>query len=69
MAVDQAALGLGLVVVPLYVDDNPDNIAWCAQDAEAKLLIVDNSRMAEALSRLAATYALPRMIVLRAGCR
>ena len=24
VAIDQAALGLGLVVVPLYVDDNPD---------------------------------------------
>ncbi|MEP7061116.1 MAG: AMP-dependent synthetase/ligase [Betaproteobacteria bacterium] len=66
VAVDQAALGLGLVVVPLYADDNPDNIAWCAQDAEAKLLIADNSRMAAALAKLAGTYALPRMVVLRA---
>ena len=66
VSIDQAALGLGLVVVPLYVDDNPDNIAWCAQNAEAKLFIADNTLMADTLAELAATYALPRIIVLRA---
>ena len=65
VAIDQAALGLGLVVVPLYADDNPDNIAWCAQNAEASLFIADNRRMADALAALAATYALPRIVVLR----
>jgi long-chain acyl-CoA synthetase len=65
VAIDQAALGLGLVVVPLYVDDNPDNIAWCAGNAEARLLIADNRRMADALAALSATYALPRIVVLR----
>ena len=29
VAIDLAALGMGLVVVPLYVDDNPENVAWC----------------------------------------
>src|SRR5215472_18878770 len=38
VALDLAALGLGIVVVPLYVDDNADNAAWCAGNAEAKLL-------------------------------
>ena len=66
VAIDMAALGLGLVVVPLYVDDNPDNVAWCAQNADAKLFIADNARMADALQALAATYTLPRMLVLRA---
>jgi long-chain acyl-CoA synthetase len=65
VAIDQAALGLGLVVVPLYADDNPDNIAWCAANAEARLFIADNRRMADALAALSATYALPRIIVLR----
>jgi long-chain acyl-CoA synthetase len=49
VALDLAALGLGLVVVPLYVDDNPDNIAWCIANAEAKLLAVENGKTAEAL--------------------
>lgn len=65
VAIDQAALGLGLVVVPLYVDDNTDNVAWCAHNAEARLFIADNTRMADALAKLAATHALPRIIVLR----
>jgi long-chain acyl-CoA synthetase len=37
---DQAALGLGLVTVPLYTADRPDNVAYVLQDAEAKLLLI-----------------------------
>ncbi|CAG1009344.1 long-chain acyl-CoA synthetase [Burkholderiales bacterium] len=66
VAIDQAALGLGLVVVPLYVDDNPDSIAWCAAHAEARLLVVDGNRMAASLRRLGSQYALPPVVVLRA---
>ena len=40
VAADQAALGLGLVVVPLYTEDRPDNIAYVIQDAGARLLVV-----------------------------
>lgn len=32
-AFDLAALSLGLVVVPLYVDDRPDNAAYILNDA------------------------------------
>ena len=39
VGLDLAALGLGVVVVPLYVEDNPDNVAWCVDNAEAKLLV------------------------------
>ncbi len=38
---DQAALGLGLVTVPLYVDDRPDNVAYIVADAGVKLLVVE----------------------------
>ena len=37
VAIDLAALGMGLVVVPLYVDDNAENVAWCVAHAEARL--------------------------------
>lgn len=37
---DQACLGLGLVTVPLYMDDRPENIAYILQDAGVKLLFV-----------------------------
>ncbi|MFP4080246.1 MAG: AMP-dependent synthetase/ligase [Ectothiorhodospira sp.] len=37
---DQACLGLGLVTVPLYTDDRPDNIAYVLGDAGARLLVL-----------------------------
>ena len=67
VAIDLAALGLALVVVPLYVDDNPENIAWCAANAEAKLVVVESARLAHGLRKAAAKMeALAPMVVLRA---
>jgi long-chain acyl-CoA synthetase len=37
---DQAALGLGLVVVPLYTQDRPDNVAYILQDSGCKVLLL-----------------------------
>ena len=36
---DQAALGLGLVVVPLYTQDRCDNVAYILNDADCKVLL------------------------------
>lgn len=41
---DQAALGLGLVTVPIFADDRPDNVAYILEQTEAKLLLVQNRR-------------------------
>ncbi|MEO8005600.1 MAG: long-chain fatty acid--CoA ligase [Betaproteobacteria bacterium] len=38
---DQAALGLGLVTVPVYTSDRPENIAYILCDAGAKLLLLE----------------------------
>ncbi|MFN2349293.1 MAG: AMP-binding protein, partial [Thioalkalivibrio sp.] len=38
---DQACLGLGLITVPLYTDDRPENIAYIVREAGVKLLAVD----------------------------
>jgi len=38
---DQAALGLGLVPVPVFVNDRADNIAWIANDCRASLLVIE----------------------------
>ena len=50
---DQAALGCGLVIVPLYTDDRPDNIAYITQDAGVRVLLVQDTgswkRLAPAL--------------------
>lgn len=40
---DQAAISLGLVVVPLYPDDRPDNVAYILQDADIKCLFLQNA--------------------------
>jgi long-chain acyl-CoA synthetase len=40
---EQAALSLGLVTVPLYCDDRPDNIAYILQDSATRLLIANQS--------------------------
>ncbi|MCU7959385.1 MAG: AMP-dependent synthetase/ligase [gamma proteobacterium symbiont of Bathyaustriella thionipta] len=40
---DQAALGLGLVNVPLYTDDRPDNVAYILHDSDARLLLVQDA--------------------------
>jgi len=75
VAADQAALGLGLVVVPLYADDNPENVAWCLKNSGARLLVAESSRMATALARSYESLArshqepegkLPRMLYLTA---
>ena len=46
---DQAALALGLVTVPLYFDDRPDNMAWCLNDSGARLLLLEDAAQWPAL--------------------
>ncbi len=41
---DQAALGLGLVTVPLYTDDRPDNVGRILRETDARMLVVDGRR-------------------------
>jgi long-chain acyl-CoA synthetase len=66
VALDIAAIGMGLVIVPLYVDDNAENIAWCVGSAQARLLVVENSRIAAALEKCTdPATPLPPVIVLR----
>ena len=37
---DQAALGCGLVIVPLYLDDRPESMAYILNDAGCKILLL-----------------------------
>lgn len=66
VAIDLAALGLELVVVPLFVDDTAGNVAWCVADADARLLVVESARLAAGLARPGMITAPPPMVVLRA---
>jgi long-chain acyl-CoA synthetase len=38
---DQGAYAQGLVPVPLFVDDRPENVAFILRDADVKLIIID----------------------------
>jgi len=46
---DQAALSLGLVVVPLFYNDRPDNMAYCLNDAGARALLLEDGKVWEAM--------------------
>ena len=38
---EQAAMSLGLVVVPFYIVDRPDNIAYIVNDAQIKVMLFE----------------------------
>ena len=62
---DQAALGLGLVTVPLYLDDRPDNAAYIVDHADAKLLLVEGKFQHKKLAEIAGTaQSLQRIVSL-----
>lgn len=52
VAFEQAALGLGLVVVPFYVDDRPDNISYIINDAGVKVMLLENDKQLQRLEPL-----------------
>ena len=49
---DQAALGLGLIVVPLYTQDRPDNVAFVLNDAGCKVLLLGTSEQWKSFSEV-----------------
>ncbi len=64
VAFEQAALGLGLVLVPLYVDDRPDNVAYILADAAVKVLLMgDWAQWARLAPALGSVTCLRRVLV------
>ncbi len=62
---DQAALGLGLVVVPLYVDDRPENVAYILEQTGARLLLLaEQAQWGTMGGERAALEGLRRAVVL-----
>lgn len=47
---DQAALGLGLVVVPLYTQDRAENVAYIIENAGCKVLLIEGDEQWKELS-------------------
>lgn len=50
---DQAALSLGLVVVPLYTVDRPDSVAYITQDSGMRVLLIETREQWQALRGVA----------------
>lgn len=49
---DLAAQGLGLVTVPLYTNDRPENIGYIMQDAGVRLLLLENDEQWQELQQI-----------------
>ncbi len=65
---DQAALGLGLVTVPLYLDDRPGNAAYIIDHAEVKLLLVEGKFQTKKVAEIAGSLkSLQRIVSLTAS--
>src|SRR3954463_11094158 len=47
---DQAALGMGLIVVPLYTQDRCDNVAYILNDSNCKVLLLGTNEQWKAFA-------------------
>lgn len=66
---DLAALGLGLVTVPLYVNDRPDNFAMIIQETEARLLLIEGVEQWERIRQVQGRLdSLVRIVSLTLAC-
>jgi len=66
MVFDQAALGLGLVTVPIYTNDRAENIGFILQDAGVRLLLIENEEQWLGLARIQDQLAgLKRVVTLQ----
>ena len=62
---DQAALALGLVIVPLYLDDRPDSAAYILSHSGAQLLLVEGKFQHKKLAEIAGSaHCLQRIVSL-----
>lgn len=66
---DLAALGLGLVTVPLYVNDRPDNFALIMKETGAKVLLIEGVEQWERILAVSGRLdSLLRIISLTLAC-
>jgi len=49
---EQAALGLELVVVPMYTNDRAENVAYILSDAKVKVLLMEGNKQLEQLAEI-----------------
>lgn len=61
---DQAALSLGLVVVPFYIADSPHNLAYFLEDTGARLLLTETAAQWQMIAEQAPDLPLLARIVI-----
>ncbi|NBC49844.1 MAG: AMP-binding protein [Gammaproteobacteria bacterium] len=61
---DQAALSLGLVTVPLYTDDRADNAAHILQDADCKVLLIQDANRWKRLAPAIGEAVYPERVLI-----
>lgn len=62
---DQAALSLGLAIVPLHPTDNPGNVGFILRDSDISALVIDKPEYwAELAPEVAALSALKRIVIV-----
>jgi len=64
---EQAALACGLVVVPLYVADRADNVAYSINDSGARLLLLESASQWDDLADVHAELDILQRIVILEG--
>jgi long-chain acyl-CoA synthetase len=67
VSLDQAALSIGLVPVPLHAIDNPASIAYILSDCEASLLVVSSLAQWLAIEQLGLPLPSLRCVVVTEG--
>ncbi|WP_035383737.1 long-chain fatty acid--CoA ligase [Ferriphaselus sp. R-1] len=65
---DQAAMSLGLVVVPLYTVDRPENVAYITQDAGLRVLLIETREQWQTLRGVAGQMATVQRFVSLNDC-
>lgn len=65
VSIDQAALSLGCVPVPMHAVDNPASIAYILADSEAALLVADSKAQWQAIAATGVLAPTLRHVVLR----
>jgi len=66
---EQAALSLGLIVVPLYSNDRPENIAYILKDTDSKILICPGNTYYEHLAPTLIDVTSLRRIITIDNCQ
>ena len=61
---EQAAMGMGLVIVPLYCDDRPDNIAFILNDSATQMLIANDAMWRRVQSGCSEVESLKHVIIV-----